>query len=175
MGGTYLITPPRQLTKIPMNIKIGELPDHVIFRFNIPKKMVMVRQGMVLPHCVETGVHEFSIKEGFLDLYNVHGRYDIRNSQGLYRVFCTQDSPSLLQQEAYPANEHIYQLAAHGDMSATGPSATGMSTTAAGLSEAGLSAPGLSVPGLSTVETSSTAAGLSDMDLSALREAQQVK
>ncbi|KAF2964439.1 hypothetical protein GQX73_g9132 [Xylaria multiplex] len=86
IGGTYLVVLPMK-TRSPVSFKIQQLPGDVILRFKTSEKLVIVRNGMVLPHFVEQGVHEWSTREGFLDLYSAHGCYEVFHKEGSYSVF----------------------------------------------------------------------------------------
>ncbi|KAI0521325.1 hypothetical protein F5B22DRAFT_644050 [Xylaria bambusicola] len=85
LGGTYFVTSPSNMS-IPASFKMKELPTHVALRFKTRQRLVIIRNGMVLPHFVEPGVHEWSTREGFLDLYGVHGCYNVHHGEGYYNV-----------------------------------------------------------------------------------------
>ncbi|GAW25097.1 hypothetical protein SAMD00023353_0103960 [Rosellinia necatrix] len=78
LGGTYLIVPPIPISGPGLTFStIDPLPLHVHFRFKLPENLVMIRNGEVLPRLSAKGVHEISMYEGFVDLYNANGCYDI--------------------------------------------------------------------------------------------------
>ncbi|KAI0204879.1 hypothetical protein F4808DRAFT_313718 [Astrocystis sublimbata] len=76
LGGTYLITSsPRFETRS----QIEELPPHIPFRLGATQQMVLICNGYVLPGLVDSGVHEWSTRDGKLDLWyqNRRGRFEI--------------------------------------------------------------------------------------------------
>ncbi|KAI0533600.1 hypothetical protein GGR58DRAFT_521274 [Xylaria digitata] len=86
IGGTYLVVLPMK-TPSPVSFRIQELPADVILRFKISERLVIIRNGMVLPRFVEQGVHEWSTREGFLDLYGAHGCYEVFHRDDGYSIF----------------------------------------------------------------------------------------
>ncbi|KAK5633030.1 hypothetical protein RRF57_008744 [Xylaria bambusicola] len=86
LGGTYFIVSPSNMS-LPASFKMEELPTHVALRFKTCQPLVIVRNGMVLPHFVEPGVQEWSIREGFLDLYGAHGCYNVHHGEAHYNIF----------------------------------------------------------------------------------------
>ncbi|KAJ2994874.1 hypothetical protein NUW58_g1431 [Xylaria curta] len=85
IGGTYFIIPP-QKEPIAMSFKLDDLPANVSLRLKIPQRLVIIRNGMVLPRFIEPGVHEWSTREGFLDCYGAHGCYDVLHTEGRYSI-----------------------------------------------------------------------------------------
>lgn len=86
VGGTYCIFVQQPGGPEP-DLKLQALPPHAALRFISPDQLVVVRNGNVLPHFLEPGVpHEWSVREGHLDLYNSHGCYDIWNASGCHNL-----------------------------------------------------------------------------------------
>ncbi|KAI0393497.1 hypothetical protein F5Y17DRAFT_432139 [Xylariaceae sp. FL0594] len=74
-GGTYTILPPHTQA-VASSIKMNELPVHVAFRLNVTERTVLLRNSLLSPRFIEEGAHEWSTREGFLDLYSAHGCYE---------------------------------------------------------------------------------------------------
>lgn len=85
IGGTYFIVPPWEAPD-PISFKLDDLPADVALRFKVRERLVIVRNGLVLPRFVEPGVHEWSTREGFLDLYSANGCYDVLQTEGRYSI-----------------------------------------------------------------------------------------
>lgn len=85
IGGTYFIVPPCEASDLA-SFQLDDLPANVALRFKVLERLVIIRNGMVLPRFVEPGVHEWSTREGFLDLYNANGCYDVLQTEGGYSV-----------------------------------------------------------------------------------------
>ncbi|RYC63826.1 hypothetical protein CHU98_g2376 [Xylaria longipes] len=126
VGGTYFIVP-FQKTSRGMSFKMDELPANVPFRLKITEKLVLIRNGMVLPRFVEPGVHEWSTQEGRLDLYNERGCYDIPHTVGCYNILPEFDRDEQVHIEEHrehsqnvagnlsPIGEAVKTLAPHRD------------------------------------------------------------
>ncbi|KAI0426786.1 hypothetical protein F5Y09DRAFT_318001 [Xylaria sp. FL1042] len=85
IGGTYFVVPRPNISR-QANFKMVDLPPQVALRFKTSQRLVIVRNGMVLPRFIEAGVHDWSIREGFLDLYNARGCYDVLQTEGRYNI-----------------------------------------------------------------------------------------
>ncbi|KAI1146684.1 hypothetical protein F4825DRAFT_472293 [Nemania diffusa] len=108
VGGTYFIvsTPSRNR---PMTFKMSELPPDVYLRFKLTQPLVFIRNGMVLPRFVEPGVHEISVREGHLDLYNARGCYNILQTESSYNILpdvIQSSSPEEVPQDHEHNDEH---------------------------------------------------------------------
>ncbi|KAI0798999.1 hypothetical protein GGR55DRAFT_527452 [Xylaria sp. FL0064] len=85
IGGMYFVVP-RPKSSLKTTFRMGELPAHIALRFKTSQRLVIVRNSMVLPRFLQPGVHEWSVQEGFLDLYNAHGCYDVLRTEGCYTI-----------------------------------------------------------------------------------------
>ncbi|KAI0966600.1 hypothetical protein F4678DRAFT_466435 [Xylaria arbuscula] len=86
VGGAYVVVPPLK-TPSQESFSIGYLPTFVALRLKTSQRLVIIRNGEVLPRFVEPGVHEWSVREGILDLYNAFGCYDVFWTNGCYNVY----------------------------------------------------------------------------------------
>ncbi|KAI1268929.1 hypothetical protein F5Y18DRAFT_423160 [Xylariaceae sp. FL1019] len=85
-GGIYTIVSSQDDNQNHMELgqrlKLFTLPEHVFFRWNIPKSrvaedMVMIRNGNLVTPPLESGVHELRINGGLIDVHNEAGRYKL--------------------------------------------------------------------------------------------------
>ncbi|KAI1426483.1 hypothetical protein F5Y12DRAFT_713213 [Xylaria sp. FL1777] len=102
IGGTYFVVPPPK-TSEPATFNMGDLPAHIALRLKTTQRLVIIRNGMVLPHFVEPGVHEWSIREGYLDFYGAHGCYAVLQTEGRYSIL-PDDTTNSLEQLAHQGN-----------------------------------------------------------------------
>ncbi|KAI1360481.1 hypothetical protein F5Y08DRAFT_348705 [Xylaria arbuscula] len=100
LGGTYHIVPPPR-SNIPTQFKIEELPAHVALRVKTTQRLVIVRNGYVMPYFVEAGVHEWSTREGILDLYGPHGCYNVFAGEAPSNIFSGAVESSPVQRAHY--------------------------------------------------------------------------
>lgn len=85
IGGTYFVVPPLAISD-PISFKLDDLPADVALRFKVLERLVVIRNGLVLPRFLEPGVHEWTVREGFLDLYSANGCYDVLQTEGRYSI-----------------------------------------------------------------------------------------
>ncbi|KAI1308099.1 hypothetical protein F5Y03DRAFT_111045 [Xylaria venustula] len=86
VGGVYVVVPPVKTLR-QVSFAITPLPAFVALRLKISERLVIIRNGEVLPRFVEPGVHEWSVREGWLDFYNAFGCYDVFFTEGCYNVY----------------------------------------------------------------------------------------
>lgn len=104
LGGTYYIVPPPK-TNIPTTFKKEELPAHVALRVKTTQRLVIIRNGYVMPYFIDTGVHEWSTREGMLDLYGPHGCYNVFAGEARCSIF-----PGTVENSLAQKSHHNYEL-----------------------------------------------------------------
>ncbi|KAI0478080.1 hypothetical protein F4859DRAFT_46727 [Xylaria cf. heliscus] len=110
VGGTYFIVP-FQDTQRAMCFTMEDLPIDVSIRFKFTERLVLIRNGMVLPRFVEPGVHEWSTRDGMLEFYNAHGCYDVMHTEGRDNILLESGRDQLARNEEHM--EHGRNVAGH--------------------------------------------------------------
>ncbi|CAJ2514137.1 Uu.00g022560.m01.CDS01 [Anthostomella pinea] len=76
MGGQYTFVPPRILVEAP-DFKWYPMDDFTMLRMFVGEDMVILRDGVVLPHFMDFGFHQLSRGHDGIDVYGENGRYHV--------------------------------------------------------------------------------------------------